>query len=250
MKRASSDRGGVSDAKKRSFLCYLHEMESGNEQGLSNKLPCSVCAKFKASIATRRNFSECWISGADSIRNSNVCDHARCDQHLHAMNLLKREQARVINALSSYAPIAHLLSKIPQLEREQLKRKFDIAYFLAKEKLSYRKYPCLCELEARHGVSIGTSYTNEIGGKTFSHNIAESQRQKMLKQLGQAKFFSLLIDGSTDKASVDNEVFMAVWCDINAADKKIHTQATYFHVGRPYTVDAAGLFQSLRHCKS
>ena len=88
------------------------------------KLRCSVCAKFKASIATRRNFSERWISGADSIRNSNVSDHARCDQHLHTMNLLKREQARVINAPSfSYAPIAQLLSKIPQLEREQLKRK-------------------------------------------------------------------------------------------------------------------------------
>ena len=136
------------------------------------KLRCSVCAKFKASIATRRNFSERWISGADSIRNSNVSDHARCDQHLHAMNLLKREQARVIDApSSSYVPIAQLLSKIPQLEREQLKRKFDIAYFLAKEKLSYRKYPCLCELEARHGVFIGTSYTNEIAGKTFSHYI-------------------------------------------------------------------------------
>ncbi len=53
------------------------------------------------------------------------------------------------------------------------------------------------------------------------------------------------MDGSTDKASVDNEVFMAVWCDINGTDKKIHTQTSYFHVGRPSTVNAAGLFQSL-----
>ena len=137
------------------------------------KLRCSICAKFKASIATRQNFSECWISGAHSIRNSNISEHGQCDQHLHAINLLKREQPRVINTpRSSYAPIAQLLSKIPQLEREQVKRKFDIAYFLAKEKLSYRKYPCLCELEAHHGVSIGTSYTNEIAGKTFSHYIS------------------------------------------------------------------------------
>lgn len=53
------------------------------------------------------------------------------------------------------------------------------------------------------------------------------------------------MDGSTDKANVDNEVFMAVWCDVNGADEKIHTQTSYFHVGRPSTVDAAGLFQSL-----
>ena len=65
------------------------------------------------------------------------------------------------------------------------------------------------------------------------------------KRIAQAQFFSLLVDGSTDKANVDNKVFMAVWCDVNGADEKIHTQTSYFHVGRPSTVDAAGLFQSL-----
>ena len=41
---------------------------------------------------------------------------------------------------------------IPQLEKEQLKRKFDIAYFLAIEKLSFAKFPQLCKLEVHHGV--------------------------------------------------------------------------------------------------
>ena len=61
----------------------------------------------------------------------------------------------------------------------------------------------------------------------------------------QAKFFSMLIDGSTDKGNVDNEVFMVVWCDTNGSDEKIYTHISYFHVGRPSTVDAAGLLQSL-----
>ena len=69
------------------------------------KLRCSVCAKFKASIATRWNFR---ISGADSIRNSNVSDHAWCDQHVHAMNLLKREQARAIVRAKYYIVVAKL----------------------------------------------------------------------------------------------------------------------------------------------
>ena len=67
----------------------------------------------------------------------------------------------------------------------------------------------------------------------------------MLERIAEAKFFSLLIDGSTDKANADNEVFMAVWCDTDGSDEKIHTQTSYFHVGRPSTVDAAGLFQNL-----
>ena len=95
-------------------------------------------------------------------------------------------------------------------------------------------------------MSIGNSYTNEVAGKVFSHYIAESQRKDMLKLIAEAKFFSLLIDGSTDKSNCDNEIFMAVWCNIDGKDEKIHTQTTYFHVGPPHTVDAAGLFQCLQ----
>ena len=62
----------------------------------------------------------------------------------------------------------------------------------------------------------------------------------------QAKFFSLLIDGSTDKDNVDDEVFMVVWCDSSGTDKKMHTRTTYFHVCRPKTVDANGLLLSLK----
>ena len=158
--------------------------------------------------------------------------------------MLKHEQAKTNDAPTcSYAPIAQALSKLPEEEIEQLRRKFDIAYFLAKEKFSFRKYPRLCELEACHGVSIGSSYTNEIVGKTFTHYAAESQRQQVLETISKVKFFSILVDGSTDKANVDNEVFMVVWCDTNGSDEKIHTQTSYFHVGRPSTVDAAGVLE-------
>lgn len=58
-------------------------------------------------------------------------------------------------------------------------------------------------------------------------------------------YFSLLVDGSTDKANVDNEAFMIVWCDVNGADEMIHTQTSYFHVGRPSSVNASGLLHSL-----
>ena len=51
-------------------------------------LQCSVCTKFKANIASRRNFSEKWLLGADLVHTSNIRDHAKADQHMHAMNLL------------------------------------------------------------------------------------------------------------------------------------------------------------------
>ena len=32
------------------------------------KLQCSVCTKLKMKLKGRRNFSECWITGAESVR--------------------------------------------------------------------------------------------------------------------------------------------------------------------------------------
>ena len=67
------------------------------------------CSKAKVQglpeVTGRRNYSDKWVMGADSVRSSNINDHARTDQHAHAMLLLKKEHA-VSAGLgpSSYAP--------------------------------------------------------------------------------------------------------------------------------------------------
>ena len=104
-------------------------------------------------------------------------------------------------------------------ERKRLRVKFGIAYFVATENLPFTKYPKICELETRHGVNLGTSYVNENAGKDFMHYITESRRQELKEKVANAKFFSLLLDGSMDAGNVDNEVFLAVWCDCNGSDQ-------------------------------
>ena len=66
------------------------------------KLRCSVCQNETQGL---KYFSERWITGAESVRNSNIRDHARSDQHECAMNLLKREQCsdRLVRADSESA---------------------------------------------------------------------------------------------------------------------------------------------------
>ena len=41
------------------------------------KLKFKVCVKFES------NYSNKWIVGADSVRTSNIKEHARTDQHAH-----------------------------------------------------------------------------------------------------------------------------------------------------------------------
>ena len=177
MKRAGSSTSSESEAKRRcvsndTFVKWQREYdrewqtlswldcESGLECGkkLVTKLSCSVCTKYLDQFKGRKNFSEKWITGAESLRTPNIKDHAQCEQHKHAMTLMRREQARSKGlGATSYAPIARALCTLPDDETKRLRHKFDIAYFVATEKLSFKKYPKLCEPEARHGVDIGTT---------------------------------------------------------------------------------------------
>ena len=101
---------------------------------------------------------------------------------------------------------------------------YSTAYFVAIENLPYTKYPKICEQEMRHGVCVGTSYVNESAGKEFIHYIVESKRQEMKQTLSNARFFSFLLDGSTDTGNIDDEIFLVVWCDPDGSDEKVHTR--------------------------
>ena len=213
------------------------------------KLKCKVCLKYKARIECKRNYSEKWLIGADSVRTSNIRDHARSDQHLYAMSLFKKESGGVSSleeaSSSSIARFLHLQG-LSEEHKDQLRKKFDIAYFVAKNKLAFNKYPLLCELEARHGVDIGAAYVNENAGKTFCAYIAESRRKALREVVNSAKFYSILMDGSTDVANVDDEVFLLQWCDVDNSVEKVHSRMDFLSVSRPQSADGKGLFECLQ----
>lgn len=74
------------------------------EEGSWATLKCSVCSKFTASIREQRNFSDRWSFSADSVL-ANMKYHAQWEQHIPAMQLLKKGQGRAAGmGVSSYAP--------------------------------------------------------------------------------------------------------------------------------------------------
>ena len=71
-----------------------------------------------------------------------------------------------------YAPIANALHNLDGNAALKVKRKFDIAYLIAKHNLAFTKVGPLCELEERHGVDLGQGYKNDqacatLGDKEF-----------------------------------------------------------------------------------
>jgi len=213
-----------------------------------DRLKCKVCLKYNSRIQSMRNHSDKWIVGADSVRTSNVRDHARSDQHQHAMSLYYKESGSTAKAAeaSSSVNVCAMLQRLSESNRDRLRKQFDIAYFVASHKLAFSKYTAICNLESRHGVDIGTSYVNENAGKTFCKFIAQARMMDLCKAVTDTGFFSILMDGSTDVSKIDDELFLVQWCDVNGADEKIHSRMEYFTVIRPKSGDANGMFECLQ----
>ena len=99
-----------------------------------NKLRCKVCSEFVDRIRGMKNFSDKWIVGADSIRVSNVREHAQNKQPEHAMSLLRKRSttsAGLDPLASSASPIVRAFVTLSDEEKEKLRVKFTTAHFVA-----------------------------------------------------------------------------------------------------------------------
>ena len=97
----------------------------------------------------------------------------------------------------------------------------------------------------RHGVNLGSPYKMETEAMTFTHYIAESEKQKLLDTMQSVKFISLLMDGSTNVGYVNNELLLVVWFDKEGVREQVCTHSSYLSIKRPSSVSAQGLFQVL-----
>jgi len=97
--------------------------------------------------------------------------------------------------------------------KDRLKKKFDACYLLAKKNMAFLKYPMILEVDERHGTDVGFAYRTKDSAKVFIHYIAENQHQRFFTQeFSSVKFFSFLMDWSTDSSNNENELIMIVYC--------------------------------------
>ena len=115
------------------------------------------------------------------------------------MAYLKEDLAKANNqSVTSFSPIARSLMNMDATTRERMKRKFDICYVMAMEGMAFSKYPALYDLESLHEVDLGVAYKNDISAKSFTHYIAQGQRDHFVRSLSKSHYFSFLMDRTTD----------------------------------------------------
>ena len=125
-----------------------------------------------------------------------------------------------------------------------LKRKFDIAYFITKEKLAFTKTKPLCDLQERHGVDLGIRYEKDVGCATFVRYITEEQRHNLPETLSGVRFFSVQADGSADTGNIDDELYIVQYFDPKMDGAQVHVCNKFFTVRQVQQGDAHGLYEA------
>ena len=135
-----------------------------------------------------KNFKPTFIDDSSNILISVVKDLAATDMHAYAMHLLKKQQS---SSVVDYVPIAKCFTKasMDQSTLAKTKKKFDISYMIAKEKLAFTKMKPICELEERHGVDLGVGYRRNHSLATFVSFIAKEQINCLLNSLSKTSSF-------------------------------------------------------------
>ena len=208
-------------------------------------LAFSVCTRFNAQLKGMRNYTAAYINGTTNLRTSSFKDHASSDMHARAMILLKKDRGVDVR---EYAPIARALSTMDEASSEKMKKKFEVAFMIAKNNMSMTKMKPVCELEERHGVDLGQGYKNNQPCSSFIEFIALDQRRSLVEALSRANFYSLQEDGTTDSGNIEDEVFLIVYLDHHAEldNCRVHIVNKFFSVRRPSSGDAKGLFDCLK----
>ena len=220
------------------------ESAAGDREHVA-KLICSVCQQFRQKLESSRNYRPAFIKGTANVKLCTVKEHAATAMHERAMLLLKKQSSA---PPTSYAPIAKALAQsvMDKATTEQLKRKFDIAYLIAKENLAFTKFPALCNLEKRHGVDLGSNnyYVNDHACATFIEFIAREQQEKLLHELSKAHFFSLQVDSSSDAANIEEELYLVLYLDFTTQNGKVCVESKYFCTRQLRSGTGEGLFSS------
>ena len=207
-------------------------------------LRCSVCTRFQKQLESMRNFRSAFIDGTTNVRISTVKDHAGTDMHARAMLLYKKQRS---SNVCDYSPIARSVaqSSMDASTREKMKRKFDITYLMAKEKLAFTKMAPICELEERHGVDLGAGYKNDRACATFTEFISRDLQITLSSELSKHNFFSVQADATTDAGHVEVELYMVLHFDPSSTDRKVHVRNTFLCGRYLKNGTGEGLYESL-----
>ena len=208
---------------------------------------CKVCTQFREHIKGIQYFKEDWIIGSTNYRSSNATDHAEGVPHKEAMKHYYKSvgkthvEKRDRNQQSIESGLARMNEKDIILTR----KKFDTAYFIAKEDLPLTKFVRILALEELHNVELGNAYRNNNMRGEFIDYIADDLASKVLQQLISSNLHSALWDATTDVSVPEKETIFVLYLDKVGSDGDVLVKTEFLGLTEINHARAGGIKQSI-----
>ena len=106
-------------------------------------------------------------------------------------------------------PLNSVFACLTRQENTNMLKLFQTGYCIVKHDLSLRSFLTLLNLQKCNGLLLGKAYRNRDAALSFITSIAEVEQQSLISRINGQAFFSILLDGSTDKASTEQEIVYA-----------------------------------------
>ena len=173
-------------------------------------LRCVVCKRWEKRIEKVKGFNTNWIRpGAKSIKKDGLKSHLETNQHKEAVRLEQRSNmgAEVYNqTVLESSPIGRAVRRLQEKDKASLRVKFNMAYYLAKRERPF------------------TDYIGAVTKETFAKDFAN------------ARYYSILSDGSTDSAVIEQEIVYVLYLSSGGIPA-----VKYFSIESAENGDADGL---------
>ena len=105
-------------------------------------------------------------------------------------------------------PLNTAFARMTKQQNTKMLQLFRTCYCLVKHNMSLRSFACLISLQEYNGLPLGTAYRNinKDAALSFISSIAKVKQQALVDMINSVPFFSILLDGSTDKATMEQEI--------------------------------------------
>ena len=98
-------------------------------------------------------------------------------------SLSEEEKAKKLRRDNQQQSVVSGIASMNAADFEKTKKKFDVAYFLAKEELPLAKFEKIIDLEKRHDVDLGTAYCNQMVADSFIDSISEDLGSELKRKI-------------------------------------------------------------------
>ncbi|XP_069134264.1 zinc finger protein 862-like [Argopecten irradians] len=155
---------------------------------------CTLCKTEKTSTGS-------FITGCQNMRLETVKSHDNSESH---RKIVLAKKAQTIPTHQTEG--VRVVSMMHKSTLAKLSILFRNAHAIGKNGRPFTDYTKMCQLDQAKGLDIGNTYLNDKSCQAFIAAIADTQRKTQCTQVNDARFISIISDGSTDSSSKEAEI--------------------------------------------